>query len=74
MQVLKNMYSRKPYFFKICSEIMLSNSDLKHGSHTSACLFTKYAKYLFCYCEIIYYALLVTTCDLYANQLEIRSR
>jgi len=51
---------------------MLSNSDLKYVAKTDVCLFTKYVKYLFYCCEMMYHALLVTTCDLYANQLEIR--
>ena len=53
---------------------MSSNSDLKYGPKTNVCLFTKYVKYLFYCCEMMYYALHVTTCDLYANQLEIRLR
>jgi hypothetical protein len=55
-------------------KIMSSNSDLKYGPKTNVCLFTKYVKYLFYCCEMMYYALHVTTCDLYANQLEIRLR
>ena len=51
---------------------MLSNSDLKYRPKTSVYLFTKYVKYLFCCCEIMYYALFLTICDLYANQLDIR--